>query len=493
VAPALTLTLLTCALTAGLVAGPATAAPAASAAAGRAVARHGRVRHVIEIMLENHTLDNLFPSLAAPSGAVTPVAAPHNEGDVQGGIHNNRVDELRAMDQTPGQGYLMDRYTDPPFGVSAVTSFGSWAHPNLSYLASSYELAGQNFQPAIGPTRPNLMMAVNGTAHGWYYDRPDPHPAPWYSIFEELATYGHSWGIYVGIPQSYLHGTAWYAMVPPGQAADVRTASDFITALATGHLPAFSFIRPGWGYSEEPREDIGEGDAWLGQLVSAVARSRYWPSTAIFISYDEGGGFWDNLAPPVARGYGTRTPLVIVSPWARHGVFGEPTTNISVLSYLQHLWHMPPLTRLNSLQNNLTGAFDYSQPPLPPPTLPVAPPDTIGFHGRTMERRVRIAHPGGPLRLYLDAETSGLALDQAMTGPLTLTLTPPRGVTVRGFPASTRLVAGRAMVRVTFPAPGYYRITASGPDGSVGWVTVVVLPWHGHPGHGTSGLPRSTM
>src|SRR5207248_5534466 len=132
------------------------------------------------------------------------------------------------------------------------------------------------------------------------------------------------------LPPSFLRRTAWHSLVPARQAADVTTAGHFFTDLAAGHLPAFSFIRPGWGYSEEPREDIGEGDAWLGQLVSAVARSRYWRSTVLFITYDEGGGFADQAAPPVPSGYGTRTPMVIVSPWARRGVFGQDTTNISV-------------------------------------------------------------------------------------------------------------------------------------------------------------------
>jgi phospholipase C len=478
VAPTVTLTF----VTAGLAARPA-AAPGPP--------RPAPIRHVIEIMLENHTFDDLFPGLGATQANVTPVLAPPNEGDVQGGIHNNRADELKAMDDQPGQGYLMDRFTDPPFGVSAITTFGPWAEPNLSYLANSYELAQRNFQPAIGPTRPNIMMAVNGTAHGWYSNKPDPHPSPWYSIFDELAAYGHTWRIYLALPPSYLHGTVWYSMIPPDQAADVSTASHFYTDLATGQLPAFSFVRPGWGYSEEPREDVGEGDAWLGQLVSAVAHSRYWRSTAIFITYDEGGGFWDHVAPSVPSGYGTRTPMVIVSPWARRGLFQERTTNVSILSFMQQLWHMPPLTSLNFRQNDLAAAFDYQQPPLPPPSAPVVPADTIGFHGPSLPHHVRIAHPGGPLRLYLDAQDGGLAVDQAMSGGITLTVTPPAGVQVTGFPMSTRFVAGRAMVRVTFPTTGYYRIMATGPQGSVGWVTIVVLRWHQHGAPGTAGLPRS--
>ena len=139
-------------------------------------------------------------------------------------------------------------------------------------------------------------------------------------------------------------------------------------------------MRPGVGYSTEPAEDIGEGDAWVGQLVNAVAHSAYWKSTAIFITYDESGGFWDHVAPLVSTGYGARTPMIIVSPYAKRGVFGQQTTNVSILSFMQKLWGMPSLTPLNSAQNDLYSAFNFGQTPLSAPVVPVAPADTIGFH-----------------------------------------------------------------------------------------------------------------
>ncbi len=431
------------------------------------------VRHVIEIMLENHTFDNLFPPAGAPGGT-QPVPAPPDEGDVQGGIDNSRAAEFGAMDFRPGTGYRMDRFTDPPFGVQAITTFGPGFDPDLRYLADAYELAGRNFQPVVGPTGPNVLMALNGTAHGWYANQPDPHPAPWYSIFDELTAHGRSWKIYYALPRWILRGTVWQQIIPPGHARDLTTGSRFFTDLARGHLPAFSFVRPGIGYSEEPREDIGQGDAWLGQLVSAVARSRYWGSTAIFITYDEGGGFWDHVAPPRARGYGTRVPLVIVSPWARRGSYWQRSTSMSVLSFMQHLWNLPPLTPLNAAQNDLLGAFDFRQRALPPPRLPVAPADTIGFHGRSDVLEVKAPRAGHWLRINLEAETGGLTLDRSLSGPVNITLTPPAGVTA-GFPGSVTLTGGRASFRVKFPAPGYYRIAAAGPRGSLGWTTVIVL------------------
>jgi phospholipase C len=365
------------------------------------------------------------------------------------------------MDFRPGRGYLMDRFTDPPFSVQAITTFGLGFDPDLRYLAGAYELGGRNFQPVVGPTGPNVMMALTGTAHGRH------------SIFDELTAHGRTWRIYYALPRWVLRGTVWEQIIPPGHARDLTTASRFFTDLARGRLPAFSFVRPGFGYSEEPREDIGQGDAWLGQLVSAIARSRYWRSTSIFITYDEGGGFWDHVGPPRARGYGTRVPLVIVSPWARRGACWPRSTSMSILSFMQHLWNLPPLTSLNARHNDLLGAFDFHQRALPPPRLPVAPADTIGFHGRNDLLEVKSPRAGRWLRINLVAETGGLALDRALSGPVKLSLVPPAGVTA-AFPAAAVLAGGRASLRVRFPVAGYYRIRADGPHGSLGWTTVFV-------------------
>jgi phospholipase C len=194
------------------------------------------------------------------------------------------------------------------------------------------------------------------------------------------------------------------------------------------------------------------------------------------VTYDEGGGFWDHAAPSYASGYGTRTPMIIISPYAKKGVFHQQTTNVSILSFMQKLWGMAPLTSLNARQNDLMSAFDFRQAPLAAPTLPVAPTDTIGFHG-TGGILTDIGTPSAnsSLTINLEAETGGLSLDSTVNGAVQLTLTPPSGVSVPStFPASATLVNGQANITVKFPTAGYYRIRASGPNESAGWVTVDV-------------------
>ena len=186
------------------------------------------------------------------------------------------------------------------------------------------------------------MTALNGTAHNWYYNNLEPGSTqPWNSIFDELSAHNRPWKIYYALPTSILNGTIWDQIIPSADTADLTTGDQFFTDLAAGNLPDFSFVRPGVGYSTEAPEDIGEGDAWIGQLVNAVAQSKYWDSTAIFVTYDEGGGFWDHVAPPYASGYGTRTPMIIISPYARKGVYHQQTTNVSILKFMQTLGACP--------------------------------------------------------------------------------------------------------------------------------------------------------
>ncbi len=162
-----------------LTAGLAPAAGTGRAAdAFRSLGAH-RIQHVIEIMLENHTYANLFPvHVRRRHAQPRAIRAPVNEGDVQGGISNSRAAEMRAMNYRQGKGYLMNRYTRPPFGSSAVTRFGARFDPDLRYLARRYESATRNFQPVIAPTRPNVMMALNATTHGWYYNRTGTRTRP---------------------------------------------------------------------------------------------------------------------------------------------------------------------------------------------------------------------------------------------------------------------------------------------------------------------------
>ncbi len=466
-----------------------------SVASAEAVASAGPtpIRHVIEIMLENHTFDDLFghfpgadgipagtllPDPTAPGKRIPPLVAPPQEGEVQAGMDNSRASELFAMHFEPAAAglpahFAMDRFTlVPGSAICSITTFAPSVDPDLQYLARHFELADENFQPVVGPTRPNVLAALTGSASGTPGEGVVTSGGRWYSIFDQLAGAGLTSRIYYGVPLSIFPGTVWPELLPAG--ASLATTTRFLSDLADGTLPNFSFVRPGVGYSEEPPEDVGEGDLWLGQLLAAIARSPEWGSTAVFVTYDEGGGFYDHVSPPrvEAYGYGTRTPMVIVSPYARRGVLAPMTTNLSVLAFLEHVFGLPPIDRLVAGQDDLAGAFDLDARPLAAPRLPVAPPLSLQAYGAPNRLSdLPALAPRRSASFLLEANTPGLALDSSLSGVVTLRVTGPTGVT-DPLPSSVALVRGVAHVPIAPAAAGYYRITATGPAGSLGEITL---------------------
>ncbi|MGH9104663.1 MAG: alkaline phosphatase family protein [Acidimicrobiales bacterium] len=453
------------------------------------------VRHVVEILLENHTFDNLFGHLAGAEGIpahtflpnpheafdsappVAPSEAGPNQGSVGPALDNGRRAELMAMDRQADGKFAMDDYTQLPYdGLAAITLFPPSADPDLQFLATHYALAERNFQPEVGPTQPNVTASVNGSSEGWYFNNGPPASEKFHTIFDELQAAGRSWKIYYGVPPGLLAGSVWDRYMPEGATDALVGTSQFIAAARAGQLPAFSFVRPGFGYSEEPPEDLSLGDAWLGQLVKAVMTGPDWASTAIFIGYDEGGGFWDHVSPPqpTAAGYGTRTPLVVVSPYTRRGLIAETTTNLSVLSFVQRLWRLPPLDRANAIAPDLFNWFDFHRSPRPPQIPPVAPPETLRIAEGSGYSLSYAAVPHVPVTVDLVAEDAGLDQDPGLSGTVRLRAIGPPGAPAATLPGRARLAGGEASFRATFPATGYWRLVATGPDGSRGWATMDV-------------------
>lgn len=141
--------------------------------------------------------------------------------------------------------------------------------------------------------------------------------------------------------------------------------SQFFTDASTGSLPAFSVVTPGdaslsWhnGFS------ITAGDNWLGQLVSAVESSPDWPSTAVFITWDDCGCFYDQVPPghnPNGAQQGPRVPLVVVSPYAKTAYTDTtPATFASILAFTEHTFGLKPLSMNDGQSYDLSGMFSFT-------------------------------------------------------------------------------------------------------------------------------------
>src|SRR5207302_3149905 len=104
-----------------------------------------------------------------------------------------------------------------------------------------------------------------------------------------------------------------------GQTGNIQDASNFFTAARIGTLPAVSWVTPDGANSEHPPGLVSAGQAWVTSLVDAVMEGPDWSSTAIFLTWDDFGGFYDHVVPPNADrfGYGPRVPGLVISPYAR--------------------------------------------------------------------------------------------------------------------------------------------------------------------------------
>ncbi len=176
------------------------------------------------------------------------------------------------------------------------------------------------------------------------------------------------------------------------QLADVAPVTSFFTAAREGKLPAVSWVTPAEKVSDHPPALISAGQTYVTSLIDALMKSPDWSSTAIFLAWDDWGGFYDHVVPPTvdAQGYGLRVPALLISPWARHGYIDHQT--LSFDAYLKFIeddflggQRLDPATdgrpdsRTVVRENvkalgNLAPEFDFRQHPGKPKLLPLHPP-----------------------------------------------------------------------------------------------------------------------
>jgi phospholipase C len=176
-----------------------------------------------------------------------------------------------------------------------------------------------------------------------------------------------------------------------GQVGNVQDASKFFTAARAGTLPAVSWIIPNGNQSEHPPARVSDGQAWVTNIVNSVMRGPDWSSTAIFLAWDDWGGFYDHVMPPVvdALGYGLRVPGIVISPYAKRAFVDHQT--LSFDAYLKFIeddflggQRLDPKTdgrpdprptvREDAKQlGDLTKDFDFNQSPRPPVLLKLRP------------------------------------------------------------------------------------------------------------------------
>jgi len=171
------------------------------------------------------------------------------------------------------------------------------------------------------------------------------------------------------------------------QAANNVPASSFVRDARSGQLPNFAILTPGGmdaRFSEHNGYSMTAGDDWLGQVASAVMNGPNWRSTVLFITWDDCGCFYDQVRPtvnPDGTAQGPRTPLIIVSPYARAGFTDRtPTTVAGILAFAELTFGLPPLGVNDAQAYPFTNAFNYRQAPLQPARMVNRPWPSDAYH-----------------------------------------------------------------------------------------------------------------
>jgi phospholipase C len=165
------------------------------------------------------------------------------------------------------------------------------------------------------------------------------------------------------------------------QAKHLVEASRFTPAASSGNLPAFSLVVAGGeGLGRDSchnRESMTACDNYIGSLVSAVENGPDWSSTAVFITFDDFGGFYDQVPPPLnpdGTQQGPRSPLIIVSPYARAGYTDTTSSTFAgILAYTEHNFGLSPLGVNDAGAYDFSNSFNYTQTPLRPIRLRRSP------------------------------------------------------------------------------------------------------------------------
>jgi len=315
--------------------------------------------------------------------------------------------------------------------------------PNYWAYADSYVLHDRMFAPVDSWTLPSHLFLVSGWSafcpdledtmscesekvfHGdpkfheqwpgitWKATDGAPRPYIWGDITWLLYRAGVSWGYFVGagscvVPpcdanagpltadiQNPLPG--FRSVEATGQFDNIRPNTDFLTLAATGELPAVSWIVPVIDRGDHPPDDISKGQAFVTRFVNAVMNGPddQWRHTAIFVTWDDWGGFYDHVRPPVVdeNGWGLRVPSFMISPWAKEGEIDHQL--LSFDAYLKLIedrflqgrridpatdgWPDPRPTVREEVEQlgDLSRDFDFTGDPRPKLMLPLYP----GFVG----------------------------------------------------------------------------------------------------------------
>jgi phospholipase C len=372
------------------------------------------INHVVVLMQENRSFDSYFGQLhfegqpgvdpepntgnPDPTNPLNPPIKPFHKTTYCETADLNHSWQGTHLEWNNG---LMNGFTaqnvDPtdPNGSRTMGWYDRSDLPFYYALANTFGIGNRYFASVLGPTFPNRFYLYAGTSFGHIAnDIPPPGGYTQPTILRELTNAGISWKVY-------------YNEVPfAGLFSDFEQHADhgfpisqYYLDAQTGNLPQVAFVDPIFEGSantendEHPSSNIQVGEQFVSQVVNGLMTSPNWHDSAMFLTYDEHGGFYDHVASPAApapdnipppagsgpwlfNNYGIRVPAMVISPYSRpHFVSQTVNDHTSILRFIELRFGLAALTNRDAQANPMLEFFNFTGPPAfaTPPSLPAAP------------------------------------------------------------------------------------------------------------------------
>ena len=364
----------------------------------------------------------------AIDGTVVPITRAQDRVELM--AHNYSTQQL-VINHGKMNGWSLLGNCKPEADYACYSQYWPEDIPSLARLARTFTISDRTFQMDIIPTWGAHLELVAGQLAGFRGDNPRQAPgqpqgpgwgcdsfkeALWHAapadpfimvpscvpdeqgrgpfrpspvshvptIMSRVSDAGLDWKIYA--PSATAEGgmagygrsicpTFAECLLDPDQFRNFVDPDRFVEDARAGTLPNLSIVIPTGDNSQHNGNSMMVGDNWIADIANAAMNGPDWGSTAIFITYDDCGCFYDHVRPPPTLGI--RTPMVIVSPWVKPGFTDSNIASYaSMLSFTERVFGLEPLSVEDRDAYDYFGAFDFAQEPIAPLTLehhPVSP------------------------------------------------------------------------------------------------------------------------
>jgi len=393
-----------------------------------------QIQHIIFLVRENRSFDHYFGAFPGADGASTATISngqvinlPHASDAAPQDLCHTWFCALIGIDGGKMDGFDLNLGGNKNNEFVAFTQMQQGDIPNYWKYAQTFVLGDHMFSSTHSDSFPNHLYTLGATSDGvisipfrapdnphgnglnWGCDAPSDITVQQFDaddnidwVFpcfdfpvlpQNLSNAGVSWKYYavpagtIGYNFSTLDAIN-YIRNGPLWSSNVVADTTFVNDALTGNLPSVTWLTTGRHMTEHPPQSVCSGENWVVGAINAVMQGPDWKSTAIFIMWDDFGGFYDHVPPPPPEdqyGLGERVPFIIISPYAKPGYISSTQYEAaSVLKFVEERFGLPPLTARDANANDTTDAFDFTQLPLPPlvlqpRTCPVSAASTVDF------------------------------------------------------------------------------------------------------------------